>query len=200
MSYEVKVTRRELYLASQYLYKNDEHAEFEYIQVTNEKLISTNTSALAIIEHDDKQKTPFSFFVHKKAVDLGLSQSGVDEFILEPFSVACMGKGRTYIRFETGIQILKYPDTSRIIKEDFKISTAIHDESHISGILAINEVMINKKYIPKGLTELGLGHIFVGDIMIDNRNSPIMIRSRCGREVFVIMPIIDDSLFSRGLA
>jgi len=190
----IKVNRRSLEIASKYIDVRNPKFELNYLYVDNKNIVSTNTRALVIVKHHGNiEKDEDDFFIHKNIVDVALKQRKAKKFILQSNGIILLDdKGNELFTISAQMyagnyqNCVKYPEYKNIIPKDMKKNIPFVNSSQINGILAVNKIIVDEKYIPnlKGSNEFESMQIGINSIA-----SPISIKS--GDITIVIMPIID---------
>ena len=175
--------------------------------VTKENLaiVATNTRVLGAAKHyvvEIVGQDSAPFLVHKSIVDLALKQTKALYFELSSGQIKCLDKDHeeiiTISKRDVSMDMFKYPPYKSIIPTDMKEKIPFTQSSQIDGILALNKIQINPKFIPK-INVKGDGDFLGGYVGIESRERPIKISEKNGSFVVVIMPIIDRlSIFNEG--
>lgn len=187
----IRVDRELLEIAAAYIDTNNPKYELNYLYIDAKNMVSTNTRAMAIVKHwGDLDAEVENFYIHKSVVDLALKQRKALSYDLGADMIVCLDKDDREIysiskRHDN--HVIKYPAYDRIVPTDVRKAIPFVQHSHIDGILALNKVLVEVKYIPKVMPD-GDCTWYVG---INDNTMPIVIFDKQKDMQVIIMPIVD---------
>lgn len=192
----MEVTRERLEAVAPYIDSGCPKVELNYLFIDDKNMVSTNTRALAIVEHyqDDVK---MNFYIHKSIIDLSLKQTKAKSFELSLNKIICLdkeGEEILIISRSESTDFARFPAYENIIPKELEKTIPFIQRSHIDGILAVNKVLIDNKYIPK-IADIKGNMDFLGYVGINSNNLPIIIFNHRKDMQFIIMPIVDHNLF-----
>lgn len=194
----VDIKRDHLEYVSLYMDTNNPKPELNGLYVDNDMVCSTNTRALAVFNHGKKLKKNTKIFIESSIVKDALKKKDAVEFRLSAFTIGCLNDdGELFLELKCFTKNLhKYPDIKRInlnidnegvFGKDKFIFTDLHQ---IAGILAVNMIDVDNKWIPR-IRSPKYRRSTGGVIYIQKHDHlPIMIRYE-NEVVTMLMPIID---------
>ena len=166
---------------------NNHKYELNFIYIDKENAVSTNTRCVTIVEHNQNTK---EMWLHVSLAKTAIKDSKATHFIIESNnSIISVDKDEFNImRYSIDMtdytySTMKFPDYKIIIPTSFtKSNIPFTDASQMQGILAIDEVNVNPKYLPL---------IDEGYISYNTDNLPVMIQDVDRLITNVVMPIND---------
>lgn len=184
----IKLTRNQLKNLIISCDTNNPKYELNFIYIDKENAVSTNTRCVTIVEHDQNTE---EMWLHSSLAKTAIKDSKATDFIIESNnSIISVDKDGFHImRYSITMtnysySTMKFPDYKRIIpKECTKPNIPFTDASQINGILALDEVNVNPKYLPL---------ISEGYISHNGNQLPVMIQDSDRIITNVVMPIIND--------
>ena len=167
---------------------NNPKYELNFIFIDKENAVSTNTRCVTIIEHNQNTE---EMWLHISLAKAAIKDTRATHFIIESNnSIISIDKDEFHImRYSIDMtdytcSTMKFPDYKRIIPQSFtKQNIPFTDASQINGILALDEVNLNPKYLPL---------ISEGYISHNGDQLPVMIQDAERLITHVVMPIVSD--------
>ena len=184
----IKLTRNQLKNLIMSCDTNNPKYELNFIFIDKENAVSTNTRCVTIVEHNQNTE---GMWLHISLAKTAFKDTRATHFIIESNnSIISIDKDEFHImRYSIDMtdytySTMKFPDYKRIIPKLFtKQNIPFIDASQINGILAIDEVNVNPKYLPL---------ISEGYISHNGETMPIMIQDEHRIITHVVMPIVSD--------
>ena len=167
---------------------NNPKYELNFIYIDKENAVSTNTRCVTVIEHNENTE---EMWLHVSLAKTAIKDSKATHFIIEANnSIISVDKDEWNImRYSQDLtdytySTMKFPDYKRIIPQEcIKSNIPFTDASQTQGILALDEVNVNPKYLPL---------INEGYISYNASNLPVMIQDSEKIITHVVMPTISD--------
>lgn len=167
---------------------NNPKYELNFIYIDKENAVSTNTRCVTIIEHNENTE---EMWLHISLAKTAIKDSKATHFIIESSnSIISVDKYECHImRYSIDMKdytysTMKFPDYKRIIPQSCsKSNIPFTDASQMQGILALDEVNVNPKYLPL---------ISEGYISHNGDQLPVMIQDADKLITHVVMPIVSD--------
>lgn len=183
----IKLTKNQLKNLIMSCDTNNHKYELNFIFIDKENAVSTNTRCVTIVEHDQNTE---EMWLHISLAKTAIKDSRATHFIIESNnSIISTDKYEFHImRYSIDMtdytySTMKFPDYKRIIPQSFtKQNIPFLDASQINGILALDEVNVNPKYLPL---------ISEGYISHNGETLPVMIQDVDKLITHVVMPIND---------
>ena len=183
----IKLTKNQLKNLIMSRDTNNPKYELNFIFIDKENAVSTNTRCVTIVEHNQNTE---EMWLHISLAKIAIKDSKATHFIIESNnSIISTDKDEFHImRYSIDMtdytySTMKFPDYKRIIPQSFiKQNIPFTDASQINGILAIDEVNVNPKYLPL---------ISEGYISHNGETKPVMIQDVDKLITHVVMPIND---------
>lgn len=183
----IKLTKNQLKNLIMSCDTNNPKYELNFIFIDKENAVSTNTRCVTIVEHNQNTK---EMWLHISLAKTAIKDSRDTHFIIESNnSIISTDKYEFHImRYSIDMtdytySTMKFPDYKRIIPQSFtKQNIPFLDASQINGILALDEVNVNPKYLPL---------ISEGYISHNGETMPVMIQDVDKLITHVVMPIND---------
>lgn len=183
----IKLTKNQLKNLIMSCDTNNPKYELNFIFIDKENAVSTNTRCVTIVEHNQNTK---EMWLHISLAKAAIKDSKATHFIIESNnSIISTDKDEFHImRYSIDMtdytySTMKFPDYKRIIPQSFtKQNIPFLDASQINGILALDEVNVNPKYLPL---------ISEGYISHNGETMPVMIQDVDKLITHVVMPIND---------
>ncbi len=162
--------------------------ELNFIYIDKQNAVSTNSRCITVIEHNQNTE---EMWLHISLAKTAIKDSKATHFIIESNnSIISFDKDNFHImRYSIDMtdytySTMKFPDYNRIIPQSCtKSNIPFTDASQIQGILALDEVNVNPKYLPL---------INEGYISYNADDLPVMIQDSEKIITHVVMPIISD--------
>lgn len=175
----VQMNKHDMQVLIQYCDTNNPRFELNYIYVDEKHAVSTNTRALAFIEHTEAIDKPF--LVSVKAAVTAIKVQGAFRFRLEPNRIICLDSKDIEIVTISSQEPpeWRWTDYKRIIPESMAHTVRFAHQNEIGGVLVVNKVTIDNRFIPK---------IDGGYIGINSNSTPIMVQDEDKRIGVIIMP------------
>ena len=168
---------------------NNPKYELNFIYIDKQNAVSTNTRCVTIIEHNQNTE---EMWLHLSLAKTAIKDTKATHFIIEESnSIISVDKDEWNImRYSQDIRncsytysTMKFPDYKRIIPQSFiKPNIPFTDASQMQGILALDEVNVNPKYLPL-LSEGYISH--------NGPELPVMIQDSDRITTHLVMPIND---------
>ena len=166
---------------------NNPKYEFNFIYIDKENAVSTNTRCITVIEHNENTE---EMWLHVSLAKTAIKDSKATHFIIENSnSITSVDKDEFHImRYSITMtdytySTMKFPDYQRIIPQSCtKSNIPFTNITQIQGILALDEVNVNPKYLPL---------ISEGYISHNGPELPVMIQDYERFITHVVMPIND---------
>ena len=167
---------------------NNPKYELNFIFINKENAVSTNARCATIVEHNQNTE---EMWLHISLAKKAIKDSKATHFIIESNnSIISIDKDEFHImRYSIDMtdytySAMKFPGYKRIIPQSFiKPNIPFTDASQINGILALDEVNVNTKYLPL---------ISEGYISHNGDQLPVMIQDVDRLITHVVMPKTDD--------
>ena len=167
---------------------NNPKYELNFIYIDKENAVSTNTRCATIIKHNQNTE---EMWLHISLAKKAIKDSKSTHFIIESNnSIISVDIDESHImRYSITMtdytySTMKFPDYQRIISQSFiKPNIPFTDASQMQGILALDEVNVNPKYLPL---------ISEGYISHNGDQLPVMIQDSDRIITNVVMPIVND--------
>ena len=184
----IKLTKNELKNLIISCDTNNPKYELNFIYVDTKNAVSTNTRRVTIIEHNQNTQ---EMWLHVSLAKTAIKDSKATHFIIESnnsiisvdideFHIMRYSIDMTDYTYST----MRFPDYQRIIPRSCtKSNIPFTDASQMQGILALDEVNVNHKYLPL---------ISEGYISHNGDQLPVMIQDVDKLITHVVMPIISD--------
>jgi hypothetical protein len=162
--------------------------ELNFIYIDKENAVSTQTRAVTIVEHNQQTE---EMWLHVSLAKKAITDKKATHFIIESNnSIISVGIDEFHImRYSIDLtdytySTMRFPDYKRIVPNSFtKSNIPFTDASQINGILALDEINVNPKYLPS---------IEEGYISYNGSSMPVMIKDSEEIITHVVMPIIND--------
>lgn len=166
---------------------NNPKYEFNFIYIDKQNAVSTNARCVTIIEHNENTE---EMWLHASLAKTAIKDSKATHFIIESnnsiisvdideFHIMRYSITMTDYTYST----MRFPDYNRIIPQSFnKSNIPFTDASQMQGILALDEVNVNPKYLPL---------ISEGYISHNGDKLPVMIQDVDRLITHLVMPIND---------
>lgn len=166
---------------------NEFKPEINYIYVDKENVVATDSRRLYCYPHKQEIETPF-FVEGALAKEVVKNNKKAEKFILSENNIMVLKKSSDafFMQYgKTGFEqsLGGYPDYKRIIPtkpREFEIPFV--NNENISGILAVNGIHINPKFIP---------NFKKGYIMFSSPDTPVLFTDGLKEQKYLVMPIID---------
>lgn len=167
---------------------NNPKYELNFIYIDKENAVSTNSRCITVIEHNQNTE---EMWLHISLAKTAIKDSKATHFIIESnnsiisvdineFHIMRYSIDMTDYTYST----MRFPDYKRIIPQScIKSDIPFTDASQINGILALDEVNVNPKYLPL---------INEGYISYNADDLPVMIQDTDKLITHVVMPIVSD--------
>ena len=183
----IKLTKNQLKNIIMSCDTNNLKYELNFIYIDKENAVSTNTKCVTIIEHNQNTE---EMWLHISLAKTAIKDSKATHFIIESNnSIISDDKDEFHImRYSIDMtdytySTMKFPDYQRIIPASFtKQNIPFTDASQMQGILALDEVNVNPKYLPL---------ISEGYISYNADDLPVMIQDVDRLITHLVMPIND---------
>lgn len=187
----ITLTREELKALLKVCDNNNPKFELNFIFIDKENSVSTNTRALCIVKHSALSNTTNDMHLHNSLATAALKQTKAVSFTIEESNkITALDKDDLELMtfgFSSKSDYLdkdfRYPDYSRIIPESFKSVIPFTLKEQIQGVLALNEITVNQKYIPD---------FNAGLISHNGPDSPVHFEEEFNKIIYISMPIKDD--------
>ncbi len=161
--------------------------ELNFIYIDKENAVSTNTRCVTVIEHNENTE---EMWLHVSLAKTATKDSKATHFIIESNnSIISVDKDESHImRYSITMtdytySTMRFPDYKRIIPQSCtKSNIPFTDASQMQGILALDEVNVNPKYLPL---------ISEGYISHNGETMPVVIQDVDKLITHVVMPIND---------
>jgi hypothetical protein len=184
----IKLTRNQLQNLIMSCDTNNPKYELNFIYIDKENAVSTQTRAITIVEHNQKTE---EMWLHVSLAKKAITDKKATHFIIESNnSIISVGIDEFHImRYSIDLtdytySTMRFPDYKRIVPNSFtKSNIPFTDSSQINGILALDEINVNPKYLPL---------IEEGYISYNGSSMPVMIKDSEEIITHVVMPIIND--------
>ncbi|WP_345993744.1 hypothetical protein [Sulfurimonas sp. HSL-1716] len=184
----IKITKLQLQQVFKTVDNKNSKFELNHIYIDDENIVSTDTRAISIIQHDEKVDIPF--LICRSIIDVALKNKNAYFYDIHQKGIDLLDKDDRHIMSiiqpERSDNHFRFPDYKRVIPKKTTKQIEFYQKSQISGLLLANRVFIDEKYVPD---------VKEGTVGITGSNTPIIINDPITKLTYVAMPIcgiLDD--------